>query len=44
MHAQGFTRGEILDDEFTAELEPRGSHATDFLQEEAIAAEDAGAE
>ena len=42
--AKEFARGEVFDDEFAGELEPSDSLAGDFLQEEAVAAEDARAE
>ena len=44
MDAQDFTGGEVLLDELAGEFEPGGSLAGDPLEEESVAAEDAGAE
>ena len=38
--AEEFAGGEVFDDEFAGEFEPGGADAGDFLQLEAIAAED----
>jgi len=42
--AKGLAGSEVLDDDFAGEFEPGHSFAVDLLEEEAIAAEDAGAE
>ena len=40
MHAEGFTGGEVFDDDFAGEFEPCSSLPGDLLEEEAISAED----
>ena len=42
--AEVFSRAQVFDDELARELEPGGSLAGDALEQEAVAAEDAGAE
>jgi hypothetical protein len=42
--AESFTGGEVLDDDFAGEFEPGSSLPGDLLEEEAVAAEDTGAE
>src|SRR5437879_13482096 len=42
--AEEFAGGQIFDDDFAGEFEPGGSLPGDLLEEEAVAAEDAGAE
>ena len=44
MDAQGFSRLQILRHQLTGELEPGRALPADMLQQEAVAAEDAGAE
>ncbi len=44
MHAEGFARGEVFDDDFAGEFEPCGSLPGELLEEEAVTTEDAGAE
>ncbi len=42
--AEGFAGGEIFGDDFAGEFEPGGAYATDFLEQEAVSAEDTCAE
>ena len=44
MDAKSFSGREIFDDEFTGEFEPGGALSAEVLEDEAVAAEDAGAE
>jgi hypothetical protein len=44
MDAESFSRLKIFDDEFAGKFEPGRALSAEVLQEEAVAAEDAGAE